>query len=520
MPKEDEIKMPCLGYLVELITVQMRFFMIELSITRFNDTFLRYHWFMLKKILRQNWLLLIIIIFGLILRFKNFLVIPIDAHPMRQTDTECVAYFIYSGKASFFKPKACLMRPVSNTEGYFFLEMPFYEGLIALGYKIFGVFPWVARLINLILYGLGSLALFGFVKKWWNKKVALFGVIAFTLAPGSIFFVGHAIHPDAMAVSFILISLFFGWKYKENGKKNNLILSGLFLGISVASRPFGLICLPVLGYFLFLKKSKFKDYLILLILSGGIYGFWWWWTKRLGVDTSWENWVLAGREKIFDLGLLKNLIWKNVIGETMGKIVSLMAGIGLVIGIIKRDKRIIPLILWLLGVLVYWLIVPNGNLVHQYYADVYIPLVVILAGIGMEFIWNKNVFLVLLIIPFMVYNGIRTSNYHFNTRGNDGAVAIAKEIKKEIPEDKKIIYLAKDDSIPLSLSHRQGWMLGEWPTDVAVHIWAFMEMRHYKFDYIVEPKDRVDLKTEDWKIIKMSYPLVKTGEKINIYKRQ
>ena len=97
---------------------------------------------------------------------------------------------------------------------------------------------------------------------------------------------------------------------------------------------------------------------------------------------------------------------------------------------------------------------------------------------------------------------------------------MAEEIKKEVGEDKKIIYLARANSVPLSLSHRQGWMLGEWPTDVAGQIWSFMEMRNFKFDYIVEPKHKVDLKTEDWDIIKMNYPLVKSGEKINIYKYQ
>ena len=475
---------------------------------------------MWKKFLKNNWLLIVIIILGMVVRLKNFAVIPIDAHPMRQTDTECVAYYLYSGKSNFFYPKACLMRPVSNRDGYFFLEMPFYEGLIAISYKIFGVYPWAARLVNLILYSLGSMALYGFMKSWWNKKTAYLSVFIFSFVPGSIFFVGHAIHPDAMAVSFILISLYFGWKYKESGKFLNLLLSGLTLGVSVASRPFGLICLPVLIYFLWLRKSKIKDYLIIIVLSVGIYGFWWWWTRKLGVDMSWENWVLAGREKLFNLGLLKNLIFKNIVGETMGKVVSLLAGFGLLIGIIKKDKKIIPLLFWLGGVVVYWLIVPSGNLVHQYYADVYIPLVVILAAIGLTFIWDKSKILAILVLPVLAYNGIRTSNYHFDIRFNTGAVAIAEEIKKEIPEDKKIIYLAKDDSIPLSLSHRQGWMLGEWPTDVAVHIWAFMEMRNYKFDYIVEPKDRVDLKTEDWEIIKQSYPLVKTGEKINIYEKR
>ncbi len=475
------------------------------------------------KFKKHFWKLLlgIILLAGAVIRLKGFMDLPIDAHPMRQTDTECVAYYLFSGKANFLYPKSCLMRPVSNIDGYFFLEVPFYEGLIAFGYKIFGTNFWVARMINMILYLIGSLALFSLIKSWWNKKMALFSVLIFSFIPASIFFVGHALHPDALAVSFILISLFFGWQYKQKGKIIYLILSGLILGISVASRPFGLICLPLLFYFLFLKKANWRDYLILLLLSGSIYGWWWWRTKTLGIDMSWENWVLSGREILFHFENLKKLIWRNMMGEVMGRTASGLAGLGLFIGIIKKDRRIIPLILWIGGVFVYWILVPNGNLTHQYYADVYIPLVVILAAIGIDWIWNKNKLIALLIIPVLIYNGIRTSSYYYQRQIEaDLDIKVAEEIKQEIPEDKKIIYLNKGNSVPLSLSHRQGWMLGEWPTDVAVHNWAFMEMRHYQFDYIVEPKHKKDISDDEFRIIKQNYPLVKELEHIRIYKYQ
>ncbi len=477
---------------------------------------------MLKKYLKKNgqWLVLIfILVFGVIVRTKNFNSLPIDAHPMRQTDTECVAYFLYSGKSTFLKPKACLMRPVSNINGYFFLEVPFYEKLISISYKIFGPKLWAARLVNLVLYVIGSLSLFGLLKKWMDNLSGLLGVLIFGFVPGSIFFVGHALHPDVMAVSLIWLSLYLMWRYKETGLINYFLISGLSLGVSVASRPFGIICLPLLGYFLYLRKSKLWNYFWLLILSLLFYGSWYGWTKFLKVDMSWENWVLFGREKIFDLGILKNLIWKNIIGETMGKVTSGLAGLGLMVATIKKDKKIIPLIMWIFGVIIYWLIVPNGNLTHQYYADVYIPLVVILAVIGASFIWKKSKIVAIFILLTLIYNGVRTSNYHFLTNVEAKIdTLIAEEISREIGEDKKIIYLNRSNSVPLSLSHRQGWMLGEWPTDVAGHVWSFMEMRHYRFDYVVEPKHKSDLKTEEWDVIKENYPLEKTGEYINIYK--
>ena len=477
---------------------------------------------MLKNYLKKNgwWLVLVLIlVFGVVVRMKNFNVLPIDAHPMRQTDTECVAYFLYTGKTTFLYPKSCLIRPVSNTNGYFFLEMPFYQWLISNSYKLFGYYPFAARLVNLVLYLVGSLALYGLMSRWWDKKMGMLGVLIYSFVPGSIFFVGHALHPDALAVSFIWISLFFGWKYCETGCFKNILLAGLFLGISVASRPFGLICIPLLLYFLWLKKSKLTNYVILLLLSVGFYAFWWWRKSHLGIDMDWEHWILEGREKLFQYEYLKKLIWRNVIGETMGKVVSGLALIGLLVSLIKKDKRIIPLLCWLIGVIVYWFIAPDGNLMHQYYANVYIPLIVILATVGINFVWSKNKIAALLILLTLVYNGIRTSNYHFQINIESKIdILVSNEIKKEVGEDKKIIYLARSNSVPLSLSHRQGWILGEWPTDVAGHIWSFMEMRHSGFDYIVEPKHKVDLKTEDWEIIKQNYPLVKSGEYINIYK--
>ena len=124
---------------------------------------------MLKNYLKKNgwWLVLVLIlVFGVVVRMKNFNVLPIDAHPMRQTDTECVAYFLYTGKTTFLYPKSCLIRPVSNTNGYFFLEMPFYQWLISNSYKLFGYYPFAARLVNLVLYLVGSLALYGLMSRW------------------------------------------------------------------------------------------------------------------------------------------------------------------------------------------------------------------------------------------------------------------------------------------------------------------------------------------------------------------
>lgn len=454
----------------------------------------------------KKWVLVIILTLGVVVRLRNFWLLPIDAHPMRQTDTECVAYFLARDKADILYPKTCLIRPVSNTEGLFYLEFPAYEGLLALGYKIFGVNMAVVRIINLGLYLLASVGLY--------LLVGSLGVVfLFSMAPGSIFFIGHAIHPDVFAVTMILWGLVMI-------KNKKTWWGGLMLGLSVATRPFGLIAWPMVVWLMKKNRSRMSDYLIVGILAVGFYGWWRWWTLRVGVDASWENWVLAGWEKIFDWGILKNLIFKNVVGEIVGRMISLLTVLGLIIAGYKKHQQVIPYLGWLLMVPIYWLLVFDGNLTHQYYANVYLVPVVVVAGYGLGWLWEKCWLIGALVALVVVANGWRTSGYYFANKVLPEKLEFAKEIRDNIPTDGRVLYLVKSDSLPISLAHRQGWMLGEWPTDVAPHIWSIMEMRNLGIEYLVEPKGSMDMKREDMVVVEENFPLWRETKNLKIFRWQ
>lgn len=462
-----------------------------------------------------KWILLFVVGLGVVLRCRNLTILPIDAHAMRQTDTECSAYFLANGKADLFHPKTCLIRPISNSQGYFYLEFPVYEGILAIGYNIFGFNIVVLRIINLILYTLAVGGLYLVLKYWFNEWLAVIAVGLFSVAPASIFFIGHAIHPDVLAISSLIWSVYFLTKRK------NILVSAVLLGISVATRPFILICCPVYVAILLKEKAKIKDYILLVILGLGIYGIWRWWVAKNGIDISWENWILSGREKFFNWGYLKNLIFKNVIGEVMGKTISVLAVGGIVWGLFKKEKKLIPIIGWILMIPCYWYIAFEGNLIHQYYADVYILPVVIL---GAYFVYEigKKWWLVAVGLGLLaIYNGYRTSQYYFDDLQWSENLVWAEELKKYIPEDKKVLYLFRGDSVPLSLSHRQGWILGEWPTDVAAHAWAVVELKHYGIDYVAEPiVDRGGMDGEELKVVKGNFDKIIETETIRIYARK
>lgn len=458
-----------------------------------------------------KWLLFLVISVGIILRCRNLTILPIDAHAMRQTDTECSAYFLAKGKADLLHPRACLIRPVGNLNGWFYLEFPVYEAILAVGYKTMGFYPVVIRVINLGLYVLMSVGFYLVLKKWFSRGLAILGVLFLGIAPASIFFLGHAIHPDLLAITALIWSVWF-----LNNKK--ILVAAILLGISVATRPFILICWPIYVAIMFKNKSKIKDYLILLFFGLGFYGWWRWWAIRNGIDMSWENWVLSGGEKLFNFGYVKNLVWKNVVGEVMGKTISGLALLGFVLGIIKKEKRLWPILGWLLMVPIYWYVAFEGNLIHQYYADVYILPVVILAAYFVNWLWTKNKLLVAMIIVLAVYNGYRTSQYYFNDLVDPKKLIFAKDLVEKIPEDSRVLWLAKADPVTLSLAHRQGWMLGEWPTDVAPRIWSIVQMKNLGIEYLAEPKGWMDMKREDMVIIEENYPKVAETENINVFR--
>jgi len=482
---------------------------------------------MRKKVL---WILLVLVL-GVALRLRNFWELPIDAHPMRQTDTECVAYFLAKGESSFFLPKACLIRPVTNKEGLFFLEAPFYEGLLALSYKVGNFSILGPRVVNLFLYVVATVSLIVFVEKLLGWKLAIVSGLLFSLTPSSIFFLGHAIHPDVLAVAAMMLGLAILVKIKSFGTDVPpspsqgtinivmLIIGGVLLGVAVATRPFALIVLPVYFWILWKSKSKWWNYGLILILGVGFYGLWKWWSIRIGLNADWENWVLEGREKLFDLGYLKNFLYKNVVGEIIGKAIFALFLLGSIVAVFKKEKRLIPIVGWMAIIPVYWLMVPNGNMTHQYYGDVYIVPIVIVAALGLGFVLEKSRLLALILVGLVIFNGYRTSDYLFSDKVYPEKIVYAKEIEENIPEGSKVIYMVKSDSVPLSLAHRQGWMLGEWPTDVSPTIWAFMEMRHMGFDYIVEPKGSMDMKREDVVVIEENYPLWKETENLRILKK-
>ena len=82
---------------------------------------------------------------------------PRASHTWRQSDGTALASNYYRSDLKFFKPR---LYNRQQADGYMVGEFPGTYFLAAIGYKIFGIQPWILRGIHALFFLVGLLALY------------------------------------------------------------------------------------------------------------------------------------------------------------------------------------------------------------------------------------------------------------------------------------------------------------------------------------------------------------------------
>lgn len=148
---------------------------------------------------------------------------------------------------------------------------------VALSLKIFGINFFAARLPMVVFLFLFAWTAYFLIDKWYGGKTAIM-----TLALVAVFLPfygnGKPVLGEVPGLFFLLAGLF----YLDSRKLWKLFLSGLFLGLSIATKSFFLLILPALFvaevYRIFKKGSRKPLEYIILFVSILIPVFIWLWT--------------------------------------------------------------------------------------------------------------------------------------------------------------------------------------------------------------------------------------------------
>jgi len=160
---------------------------------------------------------------------------------------------------------------------------PVMNFLFALWWRLFGYVAWPYFVINLILH-VGVSVVVGFLtsKIVKNKKVGLIATGLFAMAGGAyepVIWIGANLH--LVVVLFLLLGLYFCWQYFESKKVINLLLSLVFIVLSLLTKEIAVVGIGLLFLLFvynweiksFLKDKKLWLYSSFVILIYGFYGW-------------------------------------------------------------------------------------------------------------------------------------------------------------------------------------------------------------------------------------------------------
>lgn len=418
-------------------------------------------------------LIIIILSFGLFLRLSKINSPIADWHSFRQVDTISVTKIYQENGLDFLHPRyfdiSSTQSGIDNPQGLRMVEAPIYNTISLAFHNIFRQNIELSSRLVSILFSLGSgLLVYLFVFQTTRLFLpSLFSLFIFMVLPFNVFY-SRTTLPEPTAVFFMVLSLYLFSK--------NIYISALSLSLSILIKPYtAIILLPTI---LFLNKKNYK-----LIFFGAIsilpFALWRLWISQFPQGIPASNWLLnSGTSTTFpawfhgyNLSFLNKLValrphwWYWLFQDRLGNLILGVYGIiPAFLGLCYRRKHTQPITISLIiGIFLYFLIIAQGNIQHDYYQILIIPSLSILLGLGYFYIYQiifKNNLLKLLSIlfiftlsTFLSYNKVK-EYYRIN---NPNIVTAGQKVDEITPKDSIIIAPYNGDTALLYQTNRQGF---------------------------------------------------------------
>lgn len=348
----------------------------------------------IKEILTLEILILfLVILLGFTLRLYKIDSPIADWHSWRQADTAAVTRnFITQGFNPFF-PKGDDMsgiaeKPISNTGRLRFVEFPVYNIFVYPFYLVFGVNEMYHRLVS-VIFSLGSIIfLYLITRKYSGRGIGLLSAFIFSVLPFNVFF-SRTTLPEPTLVFFSLGMMYFvdRWIWEE---KRNLYWFGLiFTMVAFLIKPWALFFAVPLIYSMYKKEGKIfpiqKKYVIFALFAIIPFILWREWILQTPEGIPASNWLLNGDGIRF-----RPAFWWWIVSERIGREILGVTGAFLFfLGFIIRPKSGSPreagnffFHIFALSLFSYFAIFATGNVRHDYYQIVFVPVASVFVALG------------------------------------------------------------------------------------------------------------------------------------------
>lgn len=397
-----------------------------------------------------------------------------DWHSWRQSDTAAVARNFLTFGFDPLRPRyddlSNIQSGKDNPQGWRMVEYPLYQSLALVGHRIFSQFSievWL-RLVTIFASVGTGIFLYKIFSITHDRYIGLLTFFVYAVLPFSVFY-GRAILPDTLSVFFAFASLYLLFD-QENNKRTwiNLIISGFFSGLSVLVKPTGLFLLLPSFYLIYKLNKNLKSTLLMFFLYAVI---------TLLPIAWWREWILQFPEGIPAYDWLFNkdgirfkgawFFW--LFADRIGRLITGYWGlIFLGIGLLNRLKSNYSWFLkWLIiGCLTYFSVIAGGNVQHDYYQIIILPVICSLISLGIFEIIRSGRYPLTASIPFVLiisffmlsFSWYTIRSYYWVNRSD--LISAGNAANELLPRDAKVIAPNNGDTTFLYMIGRQGWPIG------------------------------------------------------------
>lgn len=425
----------------------------------------------IKKVLKKRaFFLSLILLLALLLRLYRINNPLADWHAFRQADTASVTReYVKAEKIDLFRPKyqdlSNIQSGADNLEGYRMVEFPFINAFLAIFLRTFKDLDLVlfSRLASVFTSLLTILVLYKLVKEISGKKTALLSAFVYAVLPYSVYY-SRVILPEPYFLFFSTLSIWQFYLFAKSRKNSNYLVALVGLLLAALLKPFVVFLAPVYLMILwqFRKDKVFLDLRVYLlpILAFAPTLIWREWIKNFPTGIPVSDWLFNGNGIRFRPAWFRWLFYERLTKLFLGYFGVLF----LLANLLKKDRGLYLYGAWWLGVIIYFVVIAAGNVQHDYYQNLILPIVSISVARGIMIIYeklNKEIALpvIMLISTLSLFFAWRQVAGYFNVNHWE-YIKAGKAVDKLVDPKALVIAPAMGDTQFLFQTNRSGWPIG------------------------------------------------------------
>jgi len=396
-----------------------------------------------------------------------------DWHSWRQADTSAVSRNFIKYGFDLLHPRfddlSSIPSGKENPQGLRMVEFPiynFFQAQLAIRFPE-KTLEWWGRMIS-VVFSLGSLVFLYLISRdKLGPAIGLLSAFFFAFLPFNIYY-SRVVLPEPMMIfaSLGMIYFFNNWLEGKQPSFFFFILSLIFAACALLVKPFvAFLFIPMCYLFWrklgfgFLKKPQFYLYFILCFLPLIL----------------WRLWILQFPEGVPSfLWLLneggirfKGAFFYWIFAERIAKLILGYWGlVFLVLGVLLKTGKEEGWFFhwWLAAIFFYFVVVAGGNVRHDYYQIIAVPIICIFLGRGAFLmlsggrIFNRPIssLLFAICVLFMFAFSWYEVRGFFNINHPE-IIEAGKAVDRLTPQNAKVIAPYNGDTAFLYQTNRQGW---------------------------------------------------------------